>query len=238
MASNEIEIFSSMNLGRRKILIVDDEPDIIELVSYILEKERMSVIIASNGIEALKIAQQENPDLIILDVMMPDMDGIEVCQQLRSMPAFDSTLITFLTARSEDYSQIAGFDAGADDYITKPIRPKTLVARINAILKRKRSGSSSDSNLLFGDLSIDQEKRMVKVENRIIELPKKEFDLLYLLCSAPDKVFSRDEIFSLLWNKDVMVGDRTIDVHIRKLRKKLGNHRIVTLKGIGYRFKL
>lgn len=226
-----------MNIERRKILIVDDEPDIIELVSYILEKERMNVVSASNGVDALKIAQKENPDLIILDVMMPDMDGIEVCQRLRSMSTFDSTLITFLTARSEDYSQIAGFDAGADDYITKPIRPKTLVARINAILKRKRSDSFANGKLVFGDLSIDQEKRLVQVGNRTIELPKKEFDLLYLLCSESDKVFTRDEIFSLLWNKDVMVGDRTIDVHIRKLRKKLGDHRIVTLKGIGYRFK-
>ena len=226
-----------MNHERRKILIVDDEPDIIELVSYILEKERMSVVSALNGVEALKIAQKENPDLIILDVMMPDMDGMEVCQRLRSMTAFDSTLITFLTARSEDYSQIAGFDAGADDYITKPIRPKTLVARINAILKRKRSDSVANGKLVLGDLSIDQEKRLVKVDNSRIELAKKEFDLLYLLCSEPDKVFSRDEIFSRLWNKDVIVGDRTIDVHIRKLRKKLGNHRIVTLKGIGYRFK-
>ncbi|MFM1876765.1 MAG: hypothetical protein RL266_2502 [Bacteroidota bacterium] len=226
-----------MNKQQRKVLIVDDEPDIIELVTYILEKEGIQVVSARNGLEGIEVAEAEDPDLVILDVMMPDMDGIEVCNKLRSMPKFGSTLISFLTARSEDYSQIAGFEAGADDYITKPIRPKTLVARINAILKRKRTRPGNAVDHSFGDLSIDLDKRLVTVGSKAIDLPKKEFDLLVLLCSDPEKVFSREEIFTELWNKDVLVGDRTIDVHIRKLRKKLGNDRIITLKGVGYRFK-
>lgn len=225
-----------MNSENAKVLIVDDEPDIIELVGYILKKEGLNVVSATNGVSAIDLAETENPDLIILDVMMPDMDGMEVCYELRSRSKFNSTLITFLTARSEDYSQIAGFEAGADDYITKPIRPKTLVARINAILKRRKKLGNGSVDYAFGELTIDLDRRTVHVGKKLLDLPKKEFDLLVLLCSNTEKVFTREEIFSSLWNKDVAVGDRTIDVHIRKLRKKLGNDRIITLKGIGYRF--
>ena len=225
-----------MKTDRFKILIVDDEPDIIELVSYILEKEGFKVSSAENGLEGLKVAEEQNPDLIILDVMMPEMDGMEVCERLRANSKFESTIIAFLTARSEDYSQIAGFEAGADDYITKPIRPKTLVARIKALLKRKRTSSLPNGVIKAGALTIDPEKRIVVKGKKTLELPKKEFDLLLLLSSEKGKVFTREYIYRTLWNGDIVVGERTIDVHIRKLRKKIGEDYISTIKGVGYKF--
>jgi two-component system alkaline phosphatase synthesis response regulator PhoP len=220
-----------------RILVVDDEPDILELVGYIMEREGFKVSTASNGSDALSVAKVKKPDLIILDVMMPDLDGIEVCHQLRAIPEFDNTFIAFLTARGEDYSQIAGFEAGADDYIIKPIRPKTLVARVRSILKRRTKDRDGEDRYEVGGLSIDKEKRQVVFEKKELNLPKKEFDLLVYLSSEPGKVFSRDAIYRKLWKSDIVVGDRTIDVHIRKLRSKIGEKRITTLKGVGYRFE-
>ena len=220
-----------------RILVVDDEPDILELVGYIMEREGFKVSTASNGSDALSVAKVKKPDLIILDVMMPDLDGIEVCHQLRAIPEFDNTFIAFLTARGEDYSQIAGFEAGADDYIIKPIRPKTLVARVRSILKRRTKDRDGEDRYEVGGLSIDKEKRQVVFEKKELNLPKKEFDLLVYLSSEPGKVFSRDAIYRKLWKSDIVVGDRTIDVHMRKLRSKIGEKRITTLKGVGYRFE-
>jgi two-component system alkaline phosphatase synthesis response regulator PhoP len=218
-----------------KVLLVDDEVDILELLKYNLEQEGMQVRTAQNGKEAIELARTERPDLIVLDIMMPGMDGVEVCAQLRRMPEFNNTLITFLTARGEDYSQIAGFDAGADDYITKPVRPKVFVSKVKALLKR--SGDRPTENVLEANgVRVDQEKVMVYVEGRELQLPKKEFELLVLLMSRPGKVFKRDEIYARLWGNDLFVGDRTIDVHIRKLREKIGEERIGTVKGIGYKF--
>jgi two-component system alkaline phosphatase synthesis response regulator PhoP len=220
-----------------KILIVDDEEDILQFIKYNLEKENFQVCIANNGKKGLLIAEEENPDLIILDIMMPEMDGVEVCRQLRSKPNFDNTIITFLTARGEDYSQIAAFDVGGDDYITKPIRPRVLVSRIKALLRRKyRTGVKPSGNTLtIKDLTIDKEKVIVQVDGKSIDLAKKEFELLSLLASRPGKVFTREEIFRKIWGNDVIVGNRTIDVHIRKLREKIGNDYIKTSKGIGYK---
>jgi two-component system alkaline phosphatase synthesis response regulator PhoP len=202
-----------------------------------MEREGFKVSTASNGSDALSVAKVKKPDLIILDVMMPDLDGIEVCHQLRAIPEFDNTFIAFLTARGEDYSQIAGFEAGADDYIIKPIRPKTLVARVRSILKRRTKDRDGEDRYEVGGLSIDKEKRQVVFEKKELNLPKKEFDLLVYLSSEPGKVFSRDAIYRKLWKSDIVVGDRTIDVHIRKLRSKIGEKRITTLKGVGYRFE-
>jgi two-component system, OmpR family, alkaline phosphatase synthesis response regulator PhoP len=201
-----------------KILIVDDEPDILEFLEYNLVKEGFHVVTAADGEEALKVAEKEKPDLIILDIMMPKIDGVEVCRQLRAKPAFDHTLIAFLTAREEDYSQIAALDVGGDDYITKPIRPRVFVSRIKALLRRAdKQNEFKDSGVLsVGDLSIDKERVTVTRSGEEIELAKKEFELLYLLVSKPGKVFSREEIFNKIWGSDVIVGNRTIDVHIRK----------------------
>ncbi len=223
-----------------KILLVDDEPDIIEFIGYNLRKEGFKVITCSNGKEALSIIDNEKPHLILLDVMMPGMDGVEVCEQIRSKEDMDNVLIAFLTARGEDYSQIAGFDAGADDYITKPIKPKLLVSRIKAILRRKsENGSAKKSNVVkAGNLSIDKEQYLVYKEDSQIELPRKEFELLLLMASKPGKVFNREEIFSNIWGNDVVVGGRTIDVHIRKLREKIGEGYIKTIKGVGYKFDI
>ncbi len=230
-----------MSEEKFKILLVDDELDILEFLSYNLEKEGFIVYTAKNGIEALKIAEKKTPHLIILDVMMPEMDGIAACEELRKMPSLNSTLIAFLTARGEDYSQIAGFEAGADDYITKPIRPKVLISRVKALLKR--SGESTvaavveDPNTVnIGNLLIDKERYLIRIDDVEMVLPRKEFELLSLLVSKPGKVFTREEIYSSVWGENVVVGDRTIDVHIRKLREKIGNERIKTLKGIGYKF--
>jgi len=216
-----------------KILIVDDEPDILEFLRYNLEKEGYAVFTANNGNEAIESAKRDAPDLIILDVMMPGLDGVEVCRQLREMPQFATTLIIFLTARSEDYSEIAGFDVGADDYITKPIRPRVLVARIKALLKRNRGDDYPKNIISVGDIMIDNEKRLVKKGNKVIKLPRKEFDLLLLLASKPERVFTREEIYLKLWG-NLIVGDRTLDVHIRKLREKIGEKHIKTSKGVGY----
>jgi two-component system alkaline phosphatase synthesis response regulator PhoP len=224
----------------RKILLVDDEPDILEFMEYNLKKENYQISKAVNGKEAIDKAKKEHPDLIILDIMMPEMDGIEVCRALREMPDFKNTLITFLTARNEDYSQIAGFDVGADDYITKPIKPRVLISRINALFRRYNSDNGKhqekDNVMYIADLKIDRDQYLVFKGEEKIELPKKEFELLALLATKPGKVFTRDEILEKIWGNDVIVGDRTIDVHIRKLREKFGDELIRTVKGIGYKF--
>ncbi len=222
-----------------KILIVDDEDDILQFIKYNLEKENFQVSIASNGKKGLLLAEEENPDLIILDIMMPEMDGVEVCRQLRAKPKFDSTIITFLTARGEDYSQIAAFEEGGDDYITKPIRPRVLISRIKALLRRQhRTSATTEDNILkIHDLTIDKEKVTVQKNGEAIDLAKKEFELLSLLASRPGKVFTREEIFRKIWGNDVIVGNRTIDVHIRKLREKIGDKYIKTSKGIGYKME-
>ncbi|MFO7655942.1 MAG: response regulator transcription factor [Bacteroidales bacterium] len=231
-----------MNNTVFKILLIDDEPDILEFLSYNLQKEGFEIFKSTNGREGIELARQQQPHLILLDVMMPEMDGIETCQIIRALPGLERTVIAFLTARGEDYSQIAGFEAGADDYITKPIKPKVLVSRICALLKRydkmmlKELHPSSSKRIQHGDILIDTEKYVIEVENRELVLPRKEFELLFLLSSKPGKVFTRDEIFSRVWGDDVIVGDRTIDVHIRKLREKIGEKHINTVKGIGYKF--
>ena len=225
--------------NKYKILIVDDEPDILEFINYNLKKEGFKVYQASSGREAIETALKQIPDLILLDIMLPEMDGIETCQEIRKMPTLFHTTIAFLTARGEDYSQIAGFEAGGDDYITKPIKPKVLISRIKALLKRshapvpknvKKSGASSD------DIYMDRERFIVVKKGKELELPKKEFELLNLLISKPGKVFTREEIFQTVWGDNIIVGDRTIDVHIRKLREKIGDNFIQTVKGVGYKF--
>lgn len=222
-----------------KILVVDDEPDILEFLKYNLEKEGYEVVTANNGEEGISKAKQEKPDLIILDIMMPVMDGVEVCRQLRTSPEFDHTVITFLTAREEDYSQIAALDVGGDDYITKPIRPRVFISRVKALLRRSErvDESPEDEVINIGGLIIDKERVSVTKGEEVIALAKKEFELLQLLVSKPGKVFSREEIFNKVWGTDVIVGNRTIDVHIRKLREKIGGHYIKTIKGIGYKFE-
>jgi len=222
----------------KKILLVDDEIDILEFISYNLEKEGYKVYTAQNGKDAIRIAEKKEPDLIILDVMMPEMDGIVTCEEIRKIPKLKSTIIAFLTARSEDYSQIAGFEAGADDYITKPIRPKVLIARLEALLKRKRINVPIENSkkIVFEDITIDVEKHLVFYKEKELNLPNKEFKLLSLLVSKPERVFTRDEIYNQVWGTEIIVGDRTIDVHIRKLREKLDEAYIDTIKGIGYTF--
>jgi len=226
-----------MNNENNKILLVDDEPDILEFISYNLQKEGFEVFTCNNGKDAIKIAVKEKPALIILDVMMPDLDGIETCRVIRETPDLKHTLIAFLTARSEDYSQIAGFDAGADDYINKPIKPRVLISRVKALLRRGEKASSSDSLLQVNGFVIDREKYLIIKEDREINLPKKEFELIALLASKPGKVFTREDILKSVWGDDVVVGDRTIDVHIRKLREKVGEKYIRTIKGVGYKFE-
>lgn len=216
------------------ILIIDDETDILNILKYNLEKEGFSVQTATDGLLGIELAKVMKPDLIILDVMMPKMDGIQVCEHLRSIPGFESTLICFLTARGEDFSQIAGLDAGADDYISKPVKPRLLVSRINALLRRKTAIDDQIADDV--DLVIDREKYQVFKDGESIHLPKKEFELLSLLASKPDHVFERDVILEAVWGSDIIVGDRTIDVHVRKLREKLGSDYIKTVKGVGYKF--
>lgn len=224
-------------MDNHRILVVDDEPDILELVQYNLEKEGFSVFTANNGKEAIEIAEQVTPDLILLDVMMPEMDGMETCIEMRKNPALEGTLIAFLTARGEDYSQIAGFEAGADDYITKPIKPRVLLSRMNALLRRGHRNASSQNVFQGKNLTIDRERYIVTSNGEELSLPKKEFELLSLLVSQPGKVFTRSAILMEVWGSDVVVGDRTIDVHIRKLREKLGDHHFRTVKGVGYKFE-
>lgn len=220
-----------------KILIVDDEPDILDFLSYNLRREGFEVITAASGKEALETALKTRPNLIILDIMMPEMDGVEVCRRLRANPEFDKTTITFLTAREEDISQINALDVGGDDYITKPIKPQVFISRIKALLRRnKPENAEKDMVIRIANLEIDKEKVRVLRGTEIIDLPKKEFELLLLLVSKPGKVFTREEIYNKIWGNDVIVGDRTIDVHIRKLREKIGVENIKTLKGIGYKF--
>ncbi|MFW5793451.1 MAG: response regulator transcription factor [Bacteroidota bacterium] len=219
-----------------KILIVDDEPDILEFVGYNLKKEGYQVFTADNGYDAIDIAKKVLPHLIILDVMMPGIDGIETCREMKENNSLSNTIIVFLTARNEDYSQIAGFDAGADDYISKPIKPRLLNSRIKALLRRIKKPENSNTTIV-GDIVIDPEKHTVFLNNKEIILPKKEFELLVVLTSKPNKVFTREEIFSAVWGSNVIVGDRTIDVHIRKLREKLGMDCIKTIKGVGYKFQ-
>lgn len=228
----------NLSPGDVKILIVDDEPDIIEFIKYNISNAGYQVLVANDGMEALEKAEQEHPDLILLDIMMPKMDGVEVCQRLRADKKFDSTIIAFLTARSEDYSQVAALDYGGDDYITKPILPKVLMSRIKALLRRKTNSSSApekNSIIKFGNIEIDSERYIVKKDGEQIDMVKKEFELLSLLATKPGKVFTREEIFAKVWGFDVIVGNRTIDVHIRKIREKLGNEAIKTVKGIGYK---
>ena len=220
-----------------KILVVDDEEDILEFLSYNLRAQGYDVIVADNGILAIELAKQQQPSLIILDVQMPDMDGITTCEKIREIPSLKETVVTFLTARSEDYSQIAGFEAGADDYITKPIRPKVLVSRVKALLKRRGITKDTNSIIELGDIIIDKEKHLTTYKGQEVIFAKKEFKLLKLLISKPGKVFSREEILEKVWGIDIVVGDRTIDVHIRKLREKLANHYIKTVKGVGYKFE-
>lgn len=220
-----------------KILLVDDEKDILEFLSYNLKKEGYQVSTARNGVSAIKTATDEIPHLIILDMMMPEMDGIETCSELKKIPELQNSIIIFLTARGEDYSQIAGLDAGADDYITKPVKPRVLVSRIKALLRRYKQPEIETNEVQLKDFVIDKEKYLIRRDDDLITLPKKEFELLLLLSSKPDKVFTREEIFTNVWGNDVIVGDRTIDVHIRKIREKLGLDVITTVKGVGYKFE-
>ncbi len=226
------------NSTKQKILIVDDEPDILELIEYNLKKEGYQVFLARNGQEAVAEAKRSLPDLIVLDIMMPKMDGIEACRIMRTMPEFKNTFMVFLTARSEEYSEIAGFNVGADDYIAKPIKPRALVSRINAILRRNAPAEDvTDNKLEIGELVIDREAYLVFQRGNKVVLAKKEFELLYLLASKPGKVYTREVILKNIWEDSVVVTNRTIDVHIRKLREKLGDDVVATVKGVGYKFE-
>jgi two-component system alkaline phosphatase synthesis response regulator PhoP len=218
-----------------KILLVDDEPDILEIVGYNLSNEGYQIITAENGLEGVKKAKKELPHLIILDVMMPEMDGIEACENIRKIPDLENSIITFLTARGEDYSQVAGFDAGADDYITKPIKPKVLVSKVKALLRRFKEDDAADT-VKVGNLVINRDEYKIISKGKELILPRKEFELLSLLASKPGKVFKRNEILDAVWGNEVIVGGRTIDVHIRKLREKLGDNSFKTIKGVGYKF--
>jgi len=217
-------------------LIVDDEPDIIDILSYNLEKEGYELMSAKNGVKAIAKAETFRPDLILLDVMMPKKNGIEVCRELRKKPEFSGTYIVFLTARSEEFSEIAGFEAGGDDYVVKPIRPRSLVSRINNILMKERVIDDKKEVLVFDNMVIDLNKHKVYIDNYKIDLTKKEFKILLFLSSKPERVFSREEIYAKVWDNDTIVGERTLDVHIRKIRKKLQREYIKTIKGVGYSF--
>ena len=229
--------FMKDNPPAKKILIVDDEPDILEFLQYNLRKEGYEVVTANDGLQAIAVAEREKPQLIILDIMMPELDGVETCRILRSKKEFADTPIAFLTARDEDYSQITALDVGGDDYITKPIKPRVLVSRISALLRRAGRQADDDQHIItLHDLVIDKQKVLVFRGQTAIELPRKEFEILWLLASKPGRVFTREEIFDKIWGSDVIVGNRTIDVHIRKLRERLGEEYIKTMKGIGYKF--
>ncbi len=220
-----------------RILLADDEPDVIEFLSYNLKKEGYQVFSCSNGKEAVRLAIQLNPHLIFLDVMMPVMDGTEACRRIKQIHELQHSLVIFLTARGEDYSQIAGFEAGADDYVSKPIMPRVLLSRIHALLRRYQAPNNTEDVLKISDLVIDKEKYLVVIKGLEMMLPKKEFELLQLLVSKPNKVFSRAEIFTRVWGDDVIVGERTIDVHIRKIRERTGLQNIKTIRGVGYKFE-
>ena len=219
-----------------KILLVDDEPDIVEIIRFNLEQQGYKIFTATDGIEAIKVAKSIMPHLIIMDVMMPNMDGIEACEYLRNDNRFSETIIMFLTARGEDYSYVAAFDAGADDYVTKPIKPKVLISKVKGLLRRFKKGNKTENKFQFGELIIDREAYKVTLKGIELSLPRKEFELIYLLASKHDRVCEREEIMNKVWGGDVIVGDRTIDVHIRKLREKIGNKYFKTIKGIGYKF--
>lgn len=224
-----------------KILLVDDEPDILEIVGYNLKNEGYQITTAKNGIEAVDFAKKIVPHLIILDIMMPEMDGIEACEKIRATPALENVIITFFTARSEDYSQVAGFNVGADDYITKPIKPKVLISKVKALLRRVRTVTETTDNaeqINVGGIIIDHDEYVIVKDGEKLSLPRKEFELFSLLASKPGKVFKRDDILDQVWGNEVVVGGRTIDVHIRKLREKIGDQFFKTVKGVGYKFVL
>ncbi len=221
-----------------KILLVDDEPDILEIVGYNLSQEGYQIITANNGKEAIVKAKKDLPHLIIMDVMMPEMDGMEACENIRKMPELNNVIITFLTARNEDYSQVAGFDAGADDYIAKPIKPKLLVSKVKALLRRLKNEEQNSETLNVGGIEINREEYKIIQDGNEIVLPRKEFELFYLLASKPGKVFKREEILDKVWGNEVIVGGRTIDVHIRKLREKIGEDLFKTIKGVGYKLEV
>ena len=226
-----------MENKKNKILIVDDDPDIIEIISYNLKKENYKVFSCYNGTDSIKIAEKEKPDLIILDVMMPGMDGIQVCEKLRSKNKFNNTIIMFLSARGEDFTHIAAYDAGADDFVNKPLKPRLLISKVRSLIRRtNKINNVSSLKLNFKGLIIDKEEYTVKIKGEKLILPRKEFELLFMLSSNTGKVIKREEIMNQIWGEDVIVGDRTIDVHIRKLRKKIGSNFIKTIKGIGYKF--
>jgi len=225
-----------MDKSKFHLLIVDDEPDIIEFVSYNLSREGYQISSAKNGLEAVEQVKKNKPDLILMDIMMPVMDGMTAVSKIKALPGTNDIMIVFLTARSEDYSQEAGFEAGADDYISKPIKPKILVHRINALLRRVSKTDTLGKTMERGNLVIDPTKYVAIYQSKQVVLPRKEFELLQLLASHPDKVFSREEILAKVWGKNVVVGDRTIDVHIRKIREKINNDIIITIKGVGYKF--
>lgn len=238
---NGLSNYGLMSEKVYRILLVDDETDVLQFLSYNLKKEGYKIYKASNGKDAIKIAKDVMPHLIILDVMMPEMDGIETCFEIKKISSLQNSIIVFLTARGEDYSQIAGFEAGADDYITKPIKPKVMTSRIKALLRRyqdtKKDSDDPDNQIILKDLIIDRERYLVIRDGKEISLPKKEFELLAALASKPNKVFSREEIFNRVWGTNIIVGDRTIDVHIRKIREKIGLKNIKTVKGVGYKFE-
>ena len=219
-----------------KILLVDDDPDVIEIIRFNLDQEGYLISTASDGEKAIEEADREVPHLIIMDVMMPNMDGIEACGLLRKDPRFKETIIMFLTARGEDYSHVAAFDAGADDYVTKPVKPKILVSKVKALLRRLREEDKNQEKLQLGKLIIDREEYQVTFDGKVFSLPRKEFELLFLLASKPEKVIKREKIMEIVWGSEVVVGDRTIDVHIRKLREKIGDKYFKTVKGVGYKF--
>ena len=226
-----------MKKSEIKILCVDDEPDILEILKYNLSNEGYNVSTAADGKSAIEMAYNISPSLIIMDVMMPNMDGIEACEKLRSDDKFNDTIIMFLTARGEDYSHVAAYDAGADDYVTKPVKPKVLVSKVKGLLRRLKKVIAKDINeIVFDDIKIDREKYKVYISDNVLNLPRKEFELLYLLASKPDKVYKREKIMESVWGSEVVVGDRTIDVHIRKLREKVGDKYFKTVKGVGYKF--
>lgn len=229
---------NKMTKTKAKILLVDDEPDILEIVGFNLSQEGYRIVTAANGKEAITKAKAELPNLIIMDVMMPEMDGIEACEAIRKIPELENVIITFLTARNEDYTQVAGFDAGADDYISKPIKPKLLVSKVNALLRRFNDQQKSTGTLSVGGIEINREEYVIIKDNIEISLPRKEFELFYLLASKPGKVFKREEILDTIWGNDVIVGGRTIDVHIRKLREKIGDDFFKTIKGVGYKIEV
>ena len=221
------------------ILCVDDEPDILEILKYNLSSEGYNVLTANDGLSAISKAKEIIPNLIIIDIMMPNMDGIEACEKLRADQKFNDTIIMFLTARGEDYSHVAAYEAGADDYVTKPVKPKVLVSKVKGLLRRLKKVIENNINYIeFENIKIDREKYKVYISDKTLNLPRKEFELLYLLASKPDKVFKRDKIMEMVWGSEVIVGDRTIDVHIRKLREKIGDKYFKTIKGVGYKFVL